>query len=121
MIGKKRMASVSGALVVLGLVWASPTVGDPVAPVRARSEGETTITLTVSDGAATAMTSFTLSVVERTYYLAEGATGSFFDTDILLANPNSVEAPVVIRFLTGDGVSSWARMGTRGSSPKRSR
>ena len=26
----------------------------------------------------------------RTYFLAEGATGSFFDTDILIANPHDI-------------------------------
>jgi len=37
------------------------------------------------------------------YTLAEGATGSFFDLDILLANPNPVAAPVTLTFLTGEG------------------
>jgi YVTN family beta-propeller protein/autotransporter-associated beta strand protein len=93
---------VPDANLVIGGSGATRTIAAmPAVGVR----GDTTITLTVSDGAATTTTSFTLSVVERTYYLAEGATGVFFDTDILLANPNSVEAPVVIRFLTGDGVS----------------
>ena len=49
----------------------------------------TTITLTVSDGQRSSSTTFTLTVTERTYYLAEGATGPFFDTDILIANPNA--------------------------------
>src|SRR5262249_23065849 len=39
------------------------------------------------------------------YYLAEGATGGFFSTDILLANPNSQPAPVTIDFLRDDGVT----------------
>jgi hypothetical protein len=38
-----------------------------------------------------------------TYYLAEGATGQFFDTDLLLANPQSIDAPVTIEFLRADG------------------
>jgi YVTN family beta-propeller protein len=67
--------------------------------------GETTITLTVSDGDATTSESFTLTVTERTYYLAEGATGAFFSTDILLANPNTTAAPVTIKFLKEDGTS----------------
>ena len=29
------------------------------------------------------------SIPTKSYYLAEGATGGFFSTDILLANPNS--------------------------------
>jgi hypothetical protein len=39
------------------------------------------------------------------YTLAEGATGSFFDLDILLANPNTVPAPVTLTFLKGDGTT----------------
>lgn len=34
------------------------------------------------------------------YPLAEGATGPFFDLDILLANPNLVPVPVTVIFLT---------------------
>jgi hypothetical protein len=34
------------------------------------------------------------------YPLAEGATGPFFDLEILLANPNLVSAPVTVTFLT---------------------
>lgn len=33
------------------------------------------------------------------------STGSFFDTGILLANPNLVEAPVSITYLRGDGTT----------------
>ena len=33
------------------------------------------------------------------YSLAEGATGTFFDLDLAIANPNTVEAPVDIPFL----------------------
>jgi hypothetical protein len=50
--------------------------------------------------------SFTVTVDQpRTYYLAEGATGAFFDTDILLANPNGTPAPIEIAFLRADGTS----------------
>jgi hypothetical protein len=38
-----------------------------------------------------------------TYYLSEGATGSFFDTDILIANPNLTEAPITLTFSKEDG------------------
>jgi autotransporter-associated beta strand protein len=38
-----------------------------------------------------------------TYYLSEGATGSFFDEDVLIANPNGVEAPVTLTFSKEDG------------------
>ncbi len=39
------------------------------------------------------------------YTLAEGATGDFFDLDVLLANPNTAPAPVTITFLKGDGTT----------------
>jgi hypothetical protein len=39
----------------------------------------------------------------RFYYLAEGATKSFFDLDIAIANPNGAPAPVKISFLKPDG------------------
>jgi hypothetical protein len=39
------------------------------------------------------------------YTLSEGATGPFFDLDILLANPNDVPAPISMTFLKGDGTT----------------
>jgi Ca2+-binding RTX toxin-like protein len=47
----------------------------------------------------------TVTVSAFTYSMAEGATGSFFDTDILIANPNTVAAPVTITYLRGDGTA----------------
>jgi autotransporter-associated beta strand protein len=45
-----------------------------------------------------------LNVTPIQYSLAEGATGTFFDEDILIANPNTVEAPVTLTFnLPGGG------------------
>jgi autotransporter-associated beta strand protein len=38
-----------------------------------------------------------------TYFLSEGATGSFFDEDVLIANPNTATAPVSVTFLTSSG------------------
>src|SRR5262249_5875706 len=46
---------------------------------------------------------FTLTVTNTpTYFLAEGATGAFFDTDILIANPNATTVPVTITFYKDD-------------------
>jgi autotransporter-associated beta strand protein len=46
----------------------------------------------------------TLTVqVPTQYFLSEGATGSFFDEDILIANPNTVAAPITLTFLTPGG------------------
>jgi hypothetical protein len=41
---------------------------------------------------------FTLTVTPTTYYMAEGATGTFFDTDISILNPNNtpVDATVTL-------------------------
>ena len=38
------------------------------------------------------------------YHLAEGSTGTFFDTDILIANPTATPARVTLTFLKEDGV-----------------
>jgi autotransporter-associated beta strand protein len=45
----------------------------------------------------------TLAPTVLTYYLSEGATGSFFDFEIALANPNPDAAPVAIDYLREDG------------------
>jgi autotransporter-associated beta strand protein len=39
----------------------------------------------------------------QTYYLSEGATGGFFDEDILIANPTTQAAPVTLTFSKEDG------------------
>src|SRR6185503_7479083 len=39
------------------------------------------------------------------YYLSEGATGTFFDTDIAIVNPNLSEATGTISFLTPQGTA----------------
>jgi lysophospholipase L1-like esterase len=39
----------------------------------------------------------------RTWYLAEGATGTFFDEDILLANPNPTAADIRITYFRPNG------------------
>src|SRR5262249_38798856 len=48
-----------------------------------------------------------LTAVDRppavTYYLSEGATGAFFDEDVLIANPNGAAAPVTLTFSKEDG------------------
>lgn len=39
-----------------------------------------------------------------TWFLAEGNTGGFFDTFVLLANPNATPVDVTVRYLTDEGV-----------------
>src|SRR5262249_30077961 len=41
--------------------------------------------------------------VPTEYFLSEGATGPFFDEDILLANPSNVDAPISMTFLKPSG------------------
>jgi len=45
----------------------------------------------------------TVTVSTLTYSLAEGATGSFFDLDVLIANPTATPAPATVTFLRQDG------------------
>ena len=40
---------------------------------------------------------------ELSYFLAEGATGTFFDEDVLIANPNTADAPATVTFLKEGG------------------
>jgi hypothetical protein len=69
--------------------------------------GENVITVTAVD--ASELTTYVRIVVmtpiTRLYTLAEGATGTFFDTDILLANPSTIPIPLDIEFLREDGVT----------------
>ncbi len=72
------------------------------APLIPLQPGVNTITLTATDDTG-ATTTATVTVTQLLYYLAEGATGPFFDLDLLLGNPNGVPAPVTITFLKEDG------------------
>lgn len=66
--------------------------------------GVTTITLTASNGDEEGTLSFDLQVLDvPAYFLAEGVTNGFFDTQIAIANPHSAPAPVVITFFKDNG------------------
>jgi YVTN family beta-propeller protein len=68
------------------------------------AEGSTTISLSVTDDAGQVTTvTFRVTIGSRVYYLSEGATGAFFDMELLLANPTTTPAPVTIQFLRDDG------------------
>jgi len=68
--------------------------------------GTTVVTVTALDAVGASSTATTSALVSSyVYYLAEGATGSFFDTELSLANPNAVDAPVQIDYLKADGTS----------------
>lgn len=69
------------------------------------STGTNVITVTAHDldtPAHTTSTTLTVTFTTLSYYLAEGATGDFWDLDLAIANPNAVEAPVTITFLKED-------------------
>ncbi len=78
---------------------------------RISPEGATLIvdryTFTVSyrggDGNDVVLTVADVGPDVLTYYLAEGATGAFFDEDVLIANPNDSDAPVTLTFLLQEG------------------
>jgi hypothetical protein len=44
-----------------------------------------------------------LAAQPTAFHMAEGSTGTFFDTDILVANPNAVPAPITVTYLTDAG------------------
>ncbi len=60
------------------------------------------ITVTDSDG-RTGIGFVNVRVDTLLYFLAEGATGPFFDYDLLLGNPHLVPASITITFLKEDG------------------
>ena len=61
------------------------------------------ITVTAVGPAGTATHTLTVNVSTLSYFLAEGATGDFFDLDVALANPGSTPAPVAIAYLREGG------------------
>ncbi len=63
-----------------------------------------TVTATYEGGAPI---SDTITIVRDalTYLLPEGSTGTFFTTDVLIANPNNTEVEADVRFLKSSGES----------------
>jgi hypothetical protein len=68
--------------------------------------GANVITVTARDASGNMTSdSATINVNEFAYFLSEGATGSFFDLDILVANPTATAADVSITYLKPDGTT----------------
>jgi hypothetical protein len=68
--------------------------------------GSNVIVITAYDTHGNATTdAITVAVDSISYTLAEGATGSFFDLDVAIANPNLTAAPATVRFLKEDGTT----------------
>ncbi len=61
-----------------------------------------TVVATDSNGANGTAT-ITITVNQLQYFLAEGAIGGFFHTDVLIANPNSAPAPITVTYLKEGG------------------
>jgi hypothetical protein len=103
--------------------------GDPLTLVQSPAGpypvGVTTVLLTVTDpkGAASQATA-TVTVLPTvippyTYLLAEGATGGFFDEDVLIANPNAMAIAVTLTFFKEDGTTVTQTMTIAGQSQMR--
>ena len=68
--------------------------------------GVNIIAVTATDLTGNSTTdTLTVTVTQLTYLLAEGSTGSFFDLDVLIANPNAQAAPVVVTFFKENGTT----------------
>ena len=66
--------------------------------------GDNAITVSTVDASGNRTSdAITVTVSTLTYSLAEGATGSFFDLDVLIANPTTTPAPATVTFLRQDG------------------
>jgi hypothetical protein len=81
-----------------------PTVTLVTSDLNGPCPGPSAPTLTGLTGNSTTDT-LTVTVTQLTYLLAEGSTGSFFDLDVLIANPNAQAAPVVVTFFKEDGTT----------------
>jgi hypothetical protein len=68
--------------------------------------GNNVIDVTIQDASGNRVTtSLVVAVTSLSYYLAEGATGSFFDLELALAIPSATDAPVDVVYLKGDGTT----------------
>ena len=68
--------------------------------------GANVIAVTATDDTGNATTdTLTVTVTQLSYFLAEGSTGSFFDLDVLIANPNAQAAPIIVTFLKENGTT----------------
>jgi hypothetical protein len=75
--------------------------------------GVNTITVTATDSSGNlASDTIVVTVNDLSYYLAEGATGTFFDLDLLLANPNSTPVNITATFLKPLGQGTVVRQYT---------
>jgi hypothetical protein len=75
-------------------------------PAAALLPGTNIITVTAGyEGGAPISDTITIVRDALTYLLPEGSTGTFFHTDVLIANPNNTEVEADVRFLRSNGAS----------------
>jgi hypothetical protein len=73
-------------------------------PEVALQGGANLVTVTALDSNGNRMSdTLTITVAAISYSLAEGATGTFFDLDVAISNPNTSSAPAQVSFLREDG------------------
>ena len=97
---------------IQSVIWSSDRGGSGVAAgtgswtIRdiALQPGANRITVSALDSIGNrTFDAITVTVSSLTYSLAEGATGPFFDLDVLIANPTATPAPATVTFLRQDG------------------
>ncbi len=108
------IGGVAGPAHLTGISWTSDRGPSGTAqgasewtiPAAALLPGINVITVTAGyeDGAPISDT-ITIERGELTYLLPEGSTGTFFTTDVLIANPNNTEVEADVRFLRSNGAS----------------
>jgi Ca2+-binding RTX toxin-like protein len=81
------------------------------------SGGANIIAVTATDLSGNSSTdTITVTVSQLSYFLAEGSTGSFFDLDVLVANPNAQAAPITVTFLKENGTTVTQNLTVAASS-----
>ena len=99
----RNLALVTDGGLILGGSGASRTLTLNAVDSRI---GETTVTLTVSDGELSTATAFRFIVRPRwDYYLLEGEAGDGAMTDIRITNPHDVAARIRMTFVRDDGTT----------------
>ena len=79
------------------------------------------ISVTVEDSSGNRVTTpVTVTVSSFSYFLAEGATGDFFDLDIAVANPTGVPAPILVTYFRDDGTTQAHNLTVAPTSPPHS-
>ena len=107
------IGGIAGSSGLLDVTWSSNRGGSGTAlgannwviPNVRLAPGPNVITVTANYGTGALTDTITVQLDSLTYMLPEGATGSFFTTDVLIANPNPVEAQATVTFLKGDGTT----------------